>query len=160
MWDGHAGQVDIVCDCIEILPANIQKILSAPYRAGPKALEFEKAVLYSSSSQMIIELTHTEHTGAIVLALKGDRSLRFCLDFGMLNTFTKRYSYPIPLIDECIDSLREEAVFSTLGVKCDYWHVENKKTDRDKSELMSFRGPYSFSFVRLPSIFENTPEPF
>lgn len=42
------------------------------------------------------------------------------MDYKILNAIIMRNSYPIPWKDECIDSLGEAAVFSTLDVSSGY----------------------------------------
>ena len=61
---------------------------------------------------------------------KKDGKLRFCVDYRRLNTMTVKDSYPLPRMDECIDSLGDASVFTTLDAYSGYWQVAiNPKTD-------------------------------
>ena len=51
----------------------------------------------------------------MVLVPKKDGTLRFCVDYRLLNVVSKRDSYTLPRMDECIESLGEANVFSTLN---------------------------------------------
>ena len=42
---------------------------------------------------------------AVVLVQKKDGSLQFCINFFCLNTHTKKDSYPLPRIQEALESL-------------------------------------------------------
>ena len=42
---------------------------------------------------------------AVVLVRKKDGSLRFCIDFSCLNTQTKKDAYPLPRMQEAMESM-------------------------------------------------------
>ena len=52
---------------------------------------------------------------AVVLVQKKDGSLHFCIDFCCLNTRMKKDSYPLPRIQEVLESLVGTGHFSCLG---------------------------------------------
>ena len=51
---------------------------------------------------------------------KPDGSLRFFIDYRRLNSMTVRDAYPIARMDECIDSLGDTVIFSTLDCNSCY----------------------------------------
>lgn len=53
VWDGHHGQVNIAKYRIKLSSEETQTIHFAPYRAGPKCREFEKAVIDEMSSEKL-----------------------------------------------------------------------------------------------------------
>ena len=59
---------------------------------------------------------------AMVLMRK-DGMLHFCVDFHRLNTCTKKDSYPLPLIQEALESMAGAAHFSTMDFKSGFWQV-------------------------------------
>ena len=58
---------------------------------------------------------------AVILVCKKDRGLHFCIDFCKLNARTKKESYPLPWIQEAIESLVGVGYFSCLDVKVGFW---------------------------------------
>lgn len=72
-------------------------------------------------SHKVMEPAQTEWAARIVFALKKDGSICFCVDYRKLNAVTKRDSYAIPRMDECIHSLGEVEVFPTLDTDIVYW---------------------------------------
>lgn len=59
-------------------------------------------------------------------------TLRFFADCWNLNPVTVRYSYPIPPMNECIDSLRGAMLFSTLDANSGYCQAWISKRERKK----------------------------
>lgn len=62
----------------------------------------------------IIEPSAAEWASPVVLVRKKDGSIRFCVEYRKLNKIIVRHSYPIPKMDECIESLGDATVFITL----------------------------------------------
>ena len=54
---------------------------------------------------------------AVMLVRKKDGSLCFCIDFQCLNAHTKKDSYPLPRIQEALESLVGASHFSCLDLK-------------------------------------------
>ena len=54
---------------------------------------------------------------AVMLVRKKDRGLHFCIDFCKLNVRTKKYSYPLPCIQEATKSHVWAGYFSCLDLK-------------------------------------------
>ena len=57
----------------------------------------------------------------VVLVQKKDGGLWFCIDFHHLNTCMKKDSYPLPRIQEALESLVGAGHFSCLDLKSGFW---------------------------------------
>ena len=60
---------------------------------------------------------------AMVLVRKKDGSLHFCIDFHCLNAHMKKDSYPLPGIQEALESLVGNGHFSCLDLKSRFWQI-------------------------------------
>jgi hypothetical protein len=113
MWDGHLGHVHYTSHRIDLVPG-AKRIHAQPYRAGPRAREAESAEVQRMLKARVIEPANSDWASPVVLVPKPDGSMRFCVDYRRLNALTVRDSYPIPRMDECLDSLGYARICSTL----------------------------------------------
>eukprot|EP00171_Calliarthron_tuberculosum_P006680 IDg6680t1 len=106
----------------------------------------------------IIEPSNSEWTSPVGLAQKKDGRLRFYIDYRRLNAVTKRDSYPIPRIDDCIDSLGNAEIFKSPDVNWGYWQIPLKEEDKEKTAFCSYECLYQFN--RMPFGLMNAPVSF
>ena len=67
---------------------------------------------------------------AVMLVQKKDGSLHFCIDFHCLNAHTKKDSYPLPRIQEVLESLVGAGHFSCLDLKSRFWQIKMDKVSK------------------------------
>jgi Reverse transcriptase (RNA-dependent DNA polymerase) len=106
----------------------------------------------------VIKPDTSEWVSPIVLVAKSDGSTRFCVDFRRLNAITIRDYYPLPRMDEFIDSLGDATVFSTLDCNSGYWQIPVHPEGRAKTTFTSREGLYWF--LRMPFGLRNGPATF
>ena len=61
---------------------------------------------------------------AVVLVRKKDSSLCFCINFHCLNACMKKDSYPLPRIQEALESLVGASHFSCLDLMSGFWQIK------------------------------------
>ena len=66
----------------------------------------------------------------VILIQKKDGGLHFCIDFRKLNVRTKKDSYPLPCIQETLESLKGSCIFSSFDFKSGFWQVEMDETSK------------------------------
>jgi hypothetical protein len=103
----------------------------------------------------------TNEWSSCILVPKPERTFRFCTDYRKVNNVTKTDSYPIPRIDESIDSIGQAKFVNNFYLLKGYWQVP--LTDRAK-EICAFVTPdglyqhktMPFRMKIAPAIFQHT----
>ena len=157
MWSGKLGEISVTEHHIDLVKG-ARPFKSQPYRAGPKAIELEKFEIDKQLKAGVIEPTISEWASPVLFVPKKDGTLRFCIDYRKLNGMSTRDSYPIPRMDECINSLGDARIFSTLDAYSGYWQMNVAKEDRHKTAFVCHSG--TFQCKRMPFGLTNAPATF
>ena len=80
-----------------------------------------------------------------VLVRQKDGSVRWCVDYRALNKVTIKATYPLPLIEECLDTLAGNRWFSKLDANAAYWQIKIHPEDRRKTAFISKYGRSEFT---------------
>src|SRR6185369_11022068 len=70
-----------------------------------------------------------------------------CVDYRKLNHVTKRDRYPLPRIDDMLETLSGCQWFSFLDLASGFWQVELSPKDREKSTFITQFGTYEFTVM-------------
>ena len=70
-----------------------------------------------------------------------------CVDYRALNGITVKDAYPLPRVDETLDSLGGAQYFSTLDMASGYWQVEVDQGDRQKTAFSTPQGHFEFAVM-------------
>lgn len=96
----------------------------------------------------VIETAQSEWASNVVLAKKKDGSIRFCLDYRVLNSVMKGDAYSLPKIVDCLDALSGAGWFSTLDLRSGYNQTGMHPADADKTAFVTRQG--AFRWRRMP----------
>ena len=140
------------------LNAGARPVRFAPRRAGHTAREAETAEIKRQLEADFIEPTSSEWGFPVVLVPKKDGTLRFRVVYRLLNFVTKKNSYPLPRMEECIDSLGVATIFSTLDCNAGYWQVAIAPEDIKKTAFVCHEGAYQYR--RMPIGLTDAPATF
>ena len=72
---------------------------------------------------------------------------RFCVDYRRLNDCTIKDAFPLPRIDDIVDSLAEQSYFSSLDLTSGYWQVGMDTDSRDKTAFSVPGGHFSWNVM-------------
>ena len=134
--------------------------IKQPSRRLPLHYQQEvRHLLDEMQQQGVIESSSSPWSSPIVLVRKRDGTLRFCVDYRKLNSVTRRDCFPLPRVDDILDSLSDAQWFSTFDLRSGYWQVELNPADREKTAFSTPRGLYQFRVMpfglcNAPSTFQ------
>ena len=150
---GHFTMFEHVIDTGTAAP-----IRSKMRRTPAVLVDEERKELEKMLAQGVIQRSHSPWAATPVLVRKRDGDMRYCLDFRPLNRVTIKDSFPLPLVEECLDTLSGQEWFSKLDANSAYWQVGIREEDKQKTAFITKYG--LFEFVRMPFGLTNAPATF
>ena len=133
-------------------------IRQAVRRIPPQRRKEVQELLANMLRDNVIQQSDSPWASPIVLVRKKDGSLRFCVDYRKLNDVTRKDAYPLPRIDDTLNTLAGSQWFTTVDLLSGYWQVEMAKEDRAKTAFCTTEG--LFEFTVMPFGLCNAPATF
>ena len=134
-----------------------------PFSFNPRRLSWAEkdavqSILKDWLEKGVIKPSSSEYTSPIVLVKKKNGEFRLCVDYRVLNSKVVRNHYPIPHIDDHLDSMGSKKVFSKLDLKSGFLNLH---VHSDSRKYTSFITPFGqYEFCRMPFGFTNAPAEF
>ena len=101
--DGQLECTDRIRHTIDI--GDARPIRQVPRRLAPSQCEIAEKEINKMLDQGTIKLSDRPWAAIIVLVAKKDGTTRFCVDYRKLNNVMRKDAYPLPRIDETLDTL-------------------------------------------------------
>ena len=144
-----------------IITEQVPPIKKRAYRTAPKENEFIESEIKEMLEQELIQPSTSPWSFPVVVVKKKNGKFRFCVNYKPLNDITKKDNYPLPRIDELLDSLHEAQWFTTLDLASGYWQIKVKPEDQEKTAFITKFGTYEFKVMpfglcNAPATFQRT----
>ena len=138
--------------CTQMIQHHIDTNGASPIRQQARRVplprrETVKTLLQGMLDKGIITPSRSPWASPIVLVTKKDGSTRFCVDYRKVNTVTRKDAYPLPRVDDTLDTLSGSTWFSTIDLKSGYWQVEMTPNDREKTAFCTQEGLFEFNVM-------------
>ena len=151
------GQTDAVVH--EIDTGSTRPIRCNPRKLSPKKIKIQQELVDKMLEDGQIEPSDSAWSVPTVLVTKKDGSTRFCMDYRRLNARTKKDAFPLPRIEDSLNSLSGQAWFSTLDLASGYWQVRLSENAKPKTALATHSGLFQFAVMTFglcnaPATFE------
>ncbi len=159
--DQELGHTDIIRHRID---TGDHPPLRQPARRIPFSLRTKvEQMVEEMEEQGVIPPSTSPWASPIVLVAKKDGSTWFCIDYRRLNSITKKDVYPLPRIDDTLDSLAKQKYFTTLDLASGYWQVGMEETSQEKTAFITHNGLYEFRVMpfglcNVPATFQRLME--
>ena len=85
--------------------------------------------------------------------------MQFCIDYWRLNQVTKVDAYPLPHIEDSLNTLEGAQFFCSLDLASCYWQVEMDTADREKTAFVTHGRLYEFRVMPFGLVNARTRRP-
>jgi hypothetical protein len=120
--------------------------------------EHEQQHLTKMLNAGVIQPSTSAWASAPVLVRKKDGTVRWCVDYRAVNDRTTKDYYPLPIIEDCLDTLQGTTCFSTLDMTSGYYQIELDEESRQKTAFITHYGLFEhthmgFGLCNAPATF-------
>ena len=136
------GRTDLITH--KINTGDARPVKQAPRRIPLAKRDAAEKELQRMIECKVIEPSKSPWSANCVLVEKRDKSLRYAVDYRLLNQLSKKDSYPVPRIDDALDALASAKMLSTVDLLSGYWQVAMDPKDKEKTAFSTSHGLYQF----------------
>lgn len=146
IWENDQfGRTNIITHSIDTGEA--MPIKQRFYRTSYKNQEFIKEEIDRLLKSGLIQPSKSQWTSPVVVVEKKNGKKRLCVDYRKLNSVTKKDNYPLPRIDDMLETLEGSRWFTSLDLASGFWQVELDPKDREKTTFITRFGTYEFNVM-------------
>ena len=157
-WDNSTmGRTDLIQHKI-IIDKDAMPISHRPYRLSPIEAEYLKKELEKYCKLGIISPSNSPWAAPVILVKKKNGEYRMVIDYRKLNAITKKDAYPLPRIDDLLDTLGKAKVFSALDMRAGFHQVPLEESSKELTAFTTKFGTYHYNM--LPMGLVNSPATF
>ena len=133
-------------------------VCKPPYRQSKEQRQATQKMVAELLEQGIISRSTSPWASPICIVRKKDGSPRLCVDFREVNKHLSVPKYPLPRIDDVLQSFEGKKFFSVLDLTSGFWQIPIKKEDRHKTAFVTSEG--LFEWNRMPFGLASSPAYF
>ncbi|XP_076060345.1 uncharacterized protein LOC143036674 [Oratosquilla oratoria] len=120
-----------------------------PYRMSPhKAAILQKEVTFLLDNHLA-EPSKSDWAAPCILVPKGNGEYRMCTDYRKLNALTKADNFPLPRIDDLIDSIGKAKIITKLDLMSGYYQMPLSEEAKRVSSFITPSGLYQYKVTFL-----------
>ena len=143
---------------IDLKPDFVPKIAKV-YPLNPLELDTCKSFVEEHLKTGRIVPSKSPQASPFFFVPKKDGTLRPCQDYRYLNSFTVRNAYPLPLIPELIDDMKDSTLFTKFDIRWGYNNIRLREEDQWKAAFITPLGLFEptvmfFGFSNAPPTFQ------
>ncbi|KAG1372126.1 hypothetical protein G6F61_011330 [Rhizopus arrhizus] len=129
-----------------------------PYRISPLEADHLQKELEKYCKLGVISPSNSPWAAPVILVKKKNGEYRMVIDYRKLNAVTKKDAYPLPRIDDLLDTLGKAKVFSALDMRAGFHQVPVEENSKELTAFTTKFGIYHYN--TLPMGLVNSPATF
>ena len=129
--------------CPSFKPVRQKKLVFAPER--DKAIKEEVQKLMAV--KFIQEVYYPDWLANVVMVKKPNGKWRMCVDFTDLNKACPKDSYPLPRIDQLVDSTAGHKLLSFMDAFSGYNQIKMDEADQEKTSFVTSQGLFCYEVM-------------
>ena len=102
-----------------------------------------------TTMQFIQEVYYPDWLANVVMVKKANGKWRMCVDFTDLNKASPKDSYPLPRIDQLVDSIAGHQLLSFMDAFSGYNQIKMDEAVQEKTSLISSQGLFCYKVMPL-----------
>ena len=119
-----------------------------PYPIAMKHYQWVKEEIEKLLAAKVIHTSHSSWSAPIIVVPKGDGGKHLVIDYRVLNKVTRKFTWPMPKVEDIFSKLNGATYFTTLDLRAGYHHIPLDKPSIPKT---TFNSPFrKFEYVKVP----------
>lgn len=156
IFSNEPGCTDLMQHDIEL--ETERPVCAKPYRMSPRQTEILKTEVSKMLELGVIEVGESDFTSPLILVEVPGKEARPCIDYRRLNKVTRTQFFPLPNLEQRIETVSAARYISLLDLTRGYWQIPlSKRAQRYAAFVTSFG---TYRPLRMPFGLKNAPYNF
>ena len=119
-----------------------------PYPIAMKHYQWVKDEIEKLLAAKVIHTSCSSWSAPIIVVPKGNGGKNLVIDYRALNKLTRKFTWPMPKVEDICSKLNGATYFTTLDLRAGYHHIPLVKPSIPKT---AFNSPFGkFEYVKVP----------
>ena len=125
-----------------------EPVSQKPYPIAMKHYQWVKDEIEKLLAAKVILTSCSSWSAPIIVVPKGDGGKCLVIDYRALNKVTRKFTWPMPKVEDIFSKLNGGTYFTTLDLRAGYHHIP---LDKPSIPKMAFNSPFGkFEYVKVP----------
>ena len=127
---------------------NSDPVSQKPYPIAMKNYQWVKAEIEKLLTAKVICSSRSSWSAPIIVEPKGDGGKQLVIDYRALNKVTRKFTWPMPKVEDIFSKLHRAKYFTTLDLRAGYHHILLDKPSIPKT---AFNSPFGkCEYIKVP----------